>query len=134
MKNAIITIAIVLGMAVGAFAQEESTGRTGLLGFGESFYDRDRGVFSVMEKSDIEYTDGQDRANDYTQGSYQGEGGLFGKGDGSFWRGTGLSSPYAPGIYGSGNSQDANSPLGSGVALLAGLGAAYLAAKRRKEE
>ena len=37
-----------------------------------------------------------------------------------------------PADHGSGNDQDA--PLGSGIAVLMGLGAAYLVGKKRKEE
>ena len=33
-----------------------------------------------------------------------------------------------------GEEQDINAPLGSGIAVLMGLGGAYLVAKRRKEE
>jgi len=36
--------------------------------------------------------------------------------------------------HGSQNNYDANGPIGSGIAVLLGLGAAYLVGKRRKEE
>lgn len=89
MKKLIMTIAIVLGMGMASFAQEEVT-------FEE------RGLFGK----------GVDGA----------KGGLFG-----------LVPPQDP--Y-SEDNQDAEdpAPLGSGIAVLMGLGAAYLVGKRRKEE
>ena len=36
--------------------------------------------------------------------------------------------------YGSTEDQEGNSPLGSGLAVLVGLGAAYMVAKKRREE
>ena len=43
----------------------------------------------------------------------------------------GDATPLTPG-HGLGDNQDA--PLGSGIVLLAGLGAAYMVAKKRREE
>lgn len=43
------------------------------------------------------------------------------------------STPLLPSIHNSGDDMDANGPIGSGVFVLAGLGAAYLVGKRRKE-
>jgi hypothetical protein len=70
----------------------------------------------------------------------QTDGGLFGRGleeeafstdwDYQTLRGSGLLLPGSHGL-----SNDVNAtPLGSGIALLLGLGGAYLVAKRRKEE
>jgi hypothetical protein len=70
----------------------------------------------------------------------QTDGGLFGRGleEEAFstdWnyqtlRGSGLLLPDSHGL-----SNDFNAtPLGSGIALLLGLGGAYLVAKKRKEE
>ena len=43
-------------------------------------------------------------------------------------------TPFLPG-HGSGNNGDADQvPMGTGIALLAGLGAAYLIGKKRREE
>ena len=39
-----------------------------------------------------------------------------------------------PGVPGHGESDDQDAPLGTGIAVLAGLGAAYLVGKKRREE
>lgn len=52
----------------------------------------------------------------------------YGAGD---FRGNG--NPLLPN-HNYGNNFDADAPLGSGLVLLAGLGAAYLVGKRRKED
>ena len=39
-----------------------------------------------------------------------------------------------PGLPGHGETGDGDAPLGSGIVLLAGLGAAYMVAKKRREE
>ena len=39
-----------------------------------------------------------------------------------------------PGFPGHGETGDGDAPLGSGIVLLAGLGAAYMVAKKRREE
>ena len=39
-----------------------------------------------------------------------------------------------PGVPGHGETGDVDAPLGSGIVLLAGLGAAYMVAKKRKED
>lgn len=64
------------------------------------------------------------------------QGGLFQRGEADeytyFYHRTdapNLILPYQHGLY---NNQDA--PLGSGVVMLLGLGAAYLVGKKRKEE
>ena len=62
-------------------------------------------------------------------------GGLFKRGaescDNATSSRTGAESLMLPGSHG--QDTDQNSPLGSGVAVLVGLGAAYLVGKRRKE-
>lgn len=45
-----------------------------------------------------------------------------------------LSTPDLPGLPGHGSSDNQDAPLGSGLVVLVGLGAAYAFAKRRKEE
>ena len=69
------------------------------------------------------------------EGNYE-EKGLFGKGDGLF-RGEDeelLRVPGLPGDHDLNGDQDADGPVGSGIVLLAGLGAAYLVGKKRREE
>ena len=63
------------------------------------------------------------------------DGGLFKRGataeKADNREGGGIMTPGLPG-HGENNNQSA--PLGTGIAVLAGLGAAYLIGKRRKEE
>ena len=63
-------------------------------------------------------------------------GGLFQRGANdeqtSGWR-DGASEPMLPN-HGLSANQDANGPIGSGIAVLLALGGAYLVGKRRKEE
>ena len=42
--------------------------------------------------------------------------------------------PIMPGLPSHGETDNQNAPLGSGIALLAGLGAAYLVGKKRNEK
>ena len=88
MKKLIMTIAIVLGLGMSTFAQEEMM--------------------------------------------YE-ERGLFGKGNMS---NRGLFDEFLPPMdYETEDNQDADQgPLGSGIAVLMGLGAAYLVGKKRREE
>ena len=60
-------------------------------------------------------------------------GGLFQRGAQSEMtrEGGDINSPVLPGHGSSGNQ---NAPLGSGIALLTALGAAYLVGKKRREE
>ena len=60
--------------------------------------------------------------------------GLFGKAPGIFRGGEPDEDPLfgLPSEHGLEN--DVDTPLGSGIALLAGLGAAYMVAKKRREE
>ena len=96
MKKLIITLAIVLGMGMTTFAQDEAFGGGGLFQRGNTpHYDY------FADWADLGWT-----------------------------RTTGLLS--LPGGHGLENDYDA--PLGSGIALLAVLGGAYLVTKRRKEE
>ena len=44
------------------------------------------------------------------------------------------TEPLLPGSFNAEGDSDASSPLGSGIALLLGLGGAYLVAKKRREE
>ena len=82
MKKLVLTIAIVLAMGLGAFAQE-----------GEGVLKR-----------------------------------------GGFSNNRDVTTPMIPSGWGLEEDQDGDVPMGSGVAVLLGLGAAYMVAKKRKEE
>ena len=85
MKKLALTIAIVLTMGIGAYAQYG-----GLLGFGPN-PDGDPGEVNTTPL-------------------------------------------ILPGSHGDPNDADGETPLGSGIAVLAGLGAAYFVAKKRREK
>lgn len=94
MKKIALTIAIILGMSIGVFAQQQSCG----------------GLFQRGYVSDESY---------YGTSSYR-EG-----------------NPLLPNQYGNNgdfNGETGEAPLGSGIALLVGLGAGYMFAKRHKED
>ena len=95
MKKLALAIAILLGMGIGAFAQNNDGG---LFGYGETTY----------SYSNQWYGTGWDRTDN---------GGLWGL--------------YLP--DGHGFDTDSTAPLGSGIAVLVGLGAAYALKKRRKD-
>ena len=96
MKKLTLTIAIVLGMTIGAMAQYSG------------------GLFQRGFVSDEVYYGAE---SDYYSNL---------RGGGS------LMMPTIPDHGGDGNQDGA--PLGSGVAVLLGLGAAYAVAKKRREE
>jgi hypothetical protein len=88
MKKTLLTIAIVLGMTVGAMAQPQGGGMF------------QRGAM----------------AGDAQESSYRNS--------------TGLILPNSHGE----NTDQSGTPLGSGIAVLLGLGSAYLMAKKTKED
>ena len=91
MKKLALTIAVVLGLSLTTFANN------------------DGGLF-------------QRGATETTNGVYGDRGGVM--------------TPGLPGggEHGLTDNGDAGAPLGSGVAVLLGLGAAYMVAKKRREE
>ena len=93
MKKLTLTIAIVLGIGIGAMAQMSGGGLF------------QRGAIS----EDIYFNNGG-YAYDPTGGS------------------------LLPGLPNHGQSDNQDAPLGSGIALLLGMGGAYLVAKKRREE
>ena len=46
----------------------------------------------------------------------------------------GFNKGFGPNLPGHGETGDVNAPLGSGIVLFASLGAAYMVAKKRREE
>ena len=135
MKKLIVTIAIVLGIGMTTFAQEAYTGgdevvESGLFSFGlRLFSNGELGLFPTDSyENEEEYMVYDDPPQSY--GGY----GLFGRGEGSLFANTnrnnfGLMLPSAHSETG-----DANAPLGSGIVVLIGLGAAYALGKKRKED
>ena len=134
MKKLIVTIAVVLSMGMTTFAQEAFTGadgvaESGLFGFGTSFFSNgELGLFSsdYYELDDEEDVDYRNQPQGYV------DNGLFGLGVGLFNGNRG--NPLIPGLPGFGNETDQNAPLGGGIAVLVGLGAAYAFGKKRLVE
>lgn len=61
-------------------------------------------------------------------------GGLFNRGEGLETGNNRTLTPLLPGTHGLPDNQNADSPIGSGIALLTVLGGAYLVGKKRREE
>ena len=141
MKKLALTIAIVLGLGITTFAQAEYYGQEeiandgGLFGYGVSIFDKKGNLalfadISQYERAVEEDTYGNEYGYEY---GYQGEGGLFGFGaTGLFYRPRGTG--FFVNLPDFGATEDQDAPLGSGIAVLMGLGAAYLVAKKRKED
>lgn len=132
MKELIVTVAIVLGMGMSTFAQGEYYGSVnptednGFFNLGMSFFNNDDDMTLFPEISEF---DEEDMAySNYSQNNW--ENGLFGKGV-IYDRTTGNSLLALPGSHGSNDDSDA--PLGSGIVLLAGMGAAYLLSNKKKD-
>ena len=135
MKKLIVTIAIVLGLGMTTYAQEAFTGadgvaESGLFSLGTSFFSNSEDFTLFSEYYDY---DEEDMAYINQQQDLWENGGLFGLGE-LFTRetGTGAFGLSLPNQHGGTNDESA--PLGSGIAVLMGLGAAYLVGKKRKEE
>jgi len=96
MKKIALTIAIVLGMGMTTFAQDEPFGGGGLFQRGETSYDH----FA-----------------DWADLGWLRDGGLM-----------------MPGFPTHDLDDHTTAPLGGGIAVLLGLGGAYLVAKKRKEK
>lgn len=61
-------------------------------------------------------------------------GGVFQRGDETSGGSSELFSSPAPALPRHGQNSNQNAPLGTGIAVLTALGAAYLVGKRRKED
>jgi hypothetical protein len=138
MKKLFLTTVILLGMTLGAFADGFS-GETGwlffdLFGHNEDPEEATVGLFENGDLDELEYDEMMSESPFVNIKS--GLGGLFGRGDDmstdmgdGFRNGNGFLLPSSHG-----QTDDSSAPLGSGVVVLMGLGAAYLVAKKRKEE
>ena len=137
MKKLFLTVTFLLGMTFGAFAEWNS-------------YEQGWFLFNLFNSNE----EGPEAANDglfendeinqilwenvvetpsfgvnYEGGGMFGRGKTFSTGMGDGFRNIGMFSlPTSHGDTG-----DATAPLGTGVVVLLGMGAAYLVAKRRKE-
>jgi len=131
MKKLFLTTAILLSVTIGGFAQYESKSWSlrNLFGTGEEYETEGLGTeqYEINENA----WDDQSESSNFSK-----FGGLFMRGEnpntgvGSNFRGDNL---FLPGEHGMEADQN-GSPLGSGIAVLMGLGAAYLVGKRRKED
>jgi hypothetical protein len=133
MKNVITTIAIVLSVGMTTFAQEAFTGvdgvaECGLFNLGTSFFTNSEELFLFSEYYDYdeEYVAYGNQPQNYV------DNGFFGMGGGTLFGNTRNGGLVLPTEHGA--TDDANAPLGSGIAVLMGLGAAYLINRKRKEE
>ena len=135
MKKLFLTVTLLLGMTLGAFADGtpyESTFFLFNLFNPEDEEEESTGLFENDEINELMW----DNVVSAPSGNvnYEG-GGLFGRGK-SMYTGvgggfkTGGAGLLLPPQHGSANDE---TPLGSGVVVLLGMGAAYLVAKRRKE-
>ena len=61
-------------------------------------------------------------------------GGMFHRGSDIGNEATREITPLLPGSHGLPSNQNADTPIGSGIALLTALGAAYLVGKKRRED
>ena len=133
MKKLIVTIAIALSMGLTTFAQEAFTGadgvaESGLFNLGSSFFSN--GELGLFSPDYYDYEDEYEAYN-YQPQNYV-DNGLFGMGGGTLFSNTRNGGLVLPGSHG--QTDDSNAPLGSGIAVLMGLGAAYTLKKRREKD
>ena len=128
MKKLIVTIAIVLGLTAQVDENMYET-KGGLFGLGQNIFT------NADEEMLMPY--GYEDAETFIPEAYSsmddnGSAGLFGLGNSGLYNGTRDGSLInLPGTHGA--EDDQQGPLGSGIAVLTALGAAYLVGKRRKE-
>ncbi len=133
MKKLIVTIAIVLCMGMTTFAQEAFTGadgvaESGLFSLGTSFFGN--GELGLFSPDYYDYEDEYEAYNNQPQNYV--DNGLFGMGGGTLFSNTRNGGLVLPGSHG--QTDDSSAPLGSGIAVLMGLGAAYTLKKRRVKD
>ena len=132
MKKLALTITLLLGMTLGAFAEWNSYPSNWFFNlFNPDEEGQAPGLFENNEVNELMW----DNAIETPSFDINYGGGLLGRGKnlyqgvGSGFKGTSL---FLPTVHG--DTGDATTPLGSGIAVLLGLGGAYLVAKRRKED
>ena len=138
MKKLFLTVTILFGMTIGAFAEwnsyDSGWNLFHLFNFDEEEQEEANiGLFEDTEIFGMNWNDIFGSPNGFV--NYEG-GGMFGPGRnmntgvGSGFRNNfGLLMPGQHGLEG-----DAEAPLGGGVIVLTALGSVYLIGKRRKEE
>ena len=136
MKKLFLTVTILFGMTIGAFAEWNSYDSDWNL-FHLFNFDKEEqeeanvGLFEETEIFGMNWNDIFGSSNGFV--NYEG-GGMFGRGKsmntgvGSGFRNNfGLILPINHGLEG-----DSDAPLGGGVVVLLGMGGAYLVAKKRR--
>ena len=136
MKKLFLTVAFLLGMTYGAFAEWNSQDGWFLFNlFNSNENEQEEANVGLFEDTEVNEMMWNNMVETSTSSIDYDGGGLFGRGKsmstgvGNGFRGTDLLLPTTHGAQG-----DSEAPLGSGVAVLLGLGGAYLIAKKRKEE
>ena len=121
MKKLTLTIAIVLGMTVGAMAQQNELDQQNEMA--------QQNETSQQDEKEQQHAGGLFERGYVSDEAYYGSNSHY---DGYF---SNLRNQMLMNLpdHGQDDNQDAT-PLGSGIAVLLGLGGAYLVAKRRKEE
>jgi len=138
MKKLALTITFLLGMTLGAFADWNSYEQGWFLfnlfnSNPDEQEETNAGLFEDNEVNAMMWNNVIEAPT--TMINYEG-GGLFGRGKSMY---TGVGSTYREnfGLFlpnAHGNQGDSEAPLGSGVVVLLGMGAAYLVSKKRKEK
>jgi len=139
MKKLFLTVAFLLGMTLGAFADWNSQESGWMLFnlFNSNENEQENANVGLFENTEINEMMWNNVIEAPTSMINYDGGGLFGRGKsmstsvGSGFRGDNFSL-LLPNSHGAqGDSEGA--PLGSGVVVLLGMGAAYLVGKRKKE-
>ena len=129
MKKLTLTLAIVLGMTLGAMAQNNgSLFHNSNDGDSQSFFEYLQELYVTDEEAEEAYAIDNEGGGMFGGGMFQ-RGATRGESTMLFSRGGILNLPGTHGL-----ATDQETPLGSGIVLFLGLGGAYLVAKKRKEE
>ena len=137
MKKLFLTVTILFGMTIGAFAEWNSYESGWFLFniFNSNEEEQEEANVGWFEDTEIFGMNWNDIFESSNSNINYGEGGMFGRGkslntgvgDG-FRNNFGLFLPSNHGLEG-----DSEAPLGSGIVVLLGMGAAYFVVKKRKE-